>query len=196
MVGLGAQGSSTLYHLAKRGGSSTHVLGIEQFKIAHNYGSSHGLSRIIRLSYFEHSAYVALLRRAFQLWYELEEESGGERLLTRTGSLDIGKKESRIFSGSRQTCEQENLRHEILSQTQLMKRFPGWQNLPTSANLSAVYQHDGGYLHPERCVSAFVNLAKNKYGAHVREEETVESIEIYNRYSFIDLSNIIDYYEK
>jgi len=89
VLGLGAHGSSTLYHLSKHYGSQ--VLGLEQFQVAHSYGSSHGLSRIIRLSYFEHPAYVAMLRRAFKLWRQLEEENGGEQLLTRTGSLDIGK---------------------------------------------------------------------------------------------------------
>lgn len=87
-MGLGAHGSSTLFHLAKHYGPR--VLGLEQYQVSHSLGSSHGLSRIIRLSYFEHPAYVAMLRRAFKLWRELEEESGGEKLLTQTGSLDIG----------------------------------------------------------------------------------------------------------
>jgi len=52
------------------------VLGLEQFSIAHDKGSSHGLSRIIRLAYHEHGSYVPLLRSAFQLWRELEAETG------------------------------------------------------------------------------------------------------------------------
>ena len=69
-------------------------MGLEQFSISHSYGSSHGLSRIIRLSYFENPAYVAMLRRAYTLWNDLEKQSN-EKLLTKTGSLDIGTKESR-----------------------------------------------------------------------------------------------------
>jgi glycine/D-amino acid oxidase-like deaminating enzyme len=49
---------------------------MEQFSIAHDKGSSHGLSRIIRLAYHEHGSYVPLLRSAFQLWRELEAETG------------------------------------------------------------------------------------------------------------------------
>ena len=52
------------------------VLGIEQYDIAHDRGSSHGESRIIRLAYHEHPDYVPLLLRAYQLWQELERESG------------------------------------------------------------------------------------------------------------------------
>ena len=62
VVGLGAMGSAALHHLAVRG---SRVLGIEQFAIGHDRGSSHGLTRIIRLGYFEHPSYVPLVRRAY-----------------------------------------------------------------------------------------------------------------------------------
>lgn len=51
------------------------VLGLEQYGVAHSMGSSHGISRIIRLAYHEDPAYVPLLKRAYQLWKELEEET-------------------------------------------------------------------------------------------------------------------------
>lgn len=51
------------------------VLGIEQYGVAHNLGSSHGISRIIRLAYHEDPAYVPLLKRAYELWQELERET-------------------------------------------------------------------------------------------------------------------------
>lgn len=52
------------------------VLGIEQFSVAHDKGSSHGLSRIIRLQYHEHPDYVPLLQRSYELWHALEDETG------------------------------------------------------------------------------------------------------------------------
>ena len=51
------------------------VLGIEQYSVAHQLGSSHGISRIIRLAYHEDPAYVPLLKRAYELWQELEHET-------------------------------------------------------------------------------------------------------------------------
>ena len=51
------------------------VLGIEQYNVAHGMGSSHGISRIIRLAYHEEPAYVPLLKRAYQLWRELEHDT-------------------------------------------------------------------------------------------------------------------------
>jgi glycine/D-amino acid oxidase-like deaminating enzyme len=79
VVGLGAMGSSTAYHLAKRGAK---VLGLEAFTPAHEKGSSHGESRIIRQAYFEDPAYVPLVLRAYELWDQLEAESN-EDLLSR-----------------------------------------------------------------------------------------------------------------
>lgn len=98
IIGLGGMGSAALHHLARRG---QRVLGIEQFGIAHDMGSSHGLSRIIRLAYFEHPSYVPLLQRAYDLWRELE-RAHGKPLLHITGSLDAGVAGSRVFEGSRQ----------------------------------------------------------------------------------------------
>ena len=86
VVGLGGMGSATLYHLARRG---LHVLGLEQFSIPHVFGSSHGLTRIIRLAYFESPKYVPLLRRSYELWNELQVEAD-EPLLHITGSIDAG----------------------------------------------------------------------------------------------------------
>ena len=62
-------GSAALYHAAKRG---LKCLGLDRFPPAHDRGSSHGESRLIRLSYFEHQNYVPLLRRSYQLWDELD----------------------------------------------------------------------------------------------------------------------------
>ena len=90
VLGLGAMGSATLCQLALRG---WRVLGLEQFSQGHSLGSSHGDSRIIRETYFEHPLYVPLVRRAHELWRELEERSG-TALMTINGGLMIGPPES------------------------------------------------------------------------------------------------------
>src|SRR2546429_1978821 len=92
--GLGAHGSSAAYRLAARGAS---VLGFDRFARGHTLGSSGELSRIIRLSYYEHPDYVPLLRRAWVLWRDLERESG-ETLLTQTGGLYPGAPHGELAS--------------------------------------------------------------------------------------------------
>src|SRR6266545_4916943 len=92
VVGVGGVGSPTVYELAKRG---RRVLGLERFDVPHEMGSSHGVTRLIRLAYYEHPMYVPLLVRAYELWRELQTEAG-EQLLHVTGSLDVGPDGSEI----------------------------------------------------------------------------------------------------
>ena len=69
VAGVGAMGAAACAHLSRRGAK---VLGLEQFGIPHELGSSGGHTRLIRLAYYEHPDYVPLLRRAYHNWRELE----------------------------------------------------------------------------------------------------------------------------
>src|SRR3712207_859447 len=115
-----SMGSAAAYHLAARG---QRVLGLEQFAPAHDRGSSHGGSRIIRQSYFEDPAYVPLLRRAYELWARLEAESGAD-LMTLTGGLYFGPADSPTVSGSLASARQGDLPHELLDAAEIRRRFP------------------------------------------------------------------------
>ena len=95
VVGVGGMGSATTYHLAQRG---ARVLGLEQFGIPHELGSSHGQTRIIRQAYYEHPSYVPLLLRAYELWRALE-TAVDEQLLFITGILNIGAPGTFNFEG-------------------------------------------------------------------------------------------------
>src|SRR5256714_15556880 len=106
--GLGAMGCATLVHLARRG---VRALGLEQFRPGHSLGSSHGDSRIIRETYFEHPLYVPLVRRAHELWRELELESG-TALMTITGGLMMGAENGFVGSGILRRGNQDQLPHQ------------------------------------------------------------------------------------
>src|SRR5438067_1891691 len=123
VIGVGAMGSAALYHLARRG---QRVLGLERFDVPHDLGSSHGVTRIIRLAYYEHPSYVPLLRRAYQLWRELE-ALAGEQLLHLTGSLDAGPPDSDVVQGSLRSCQLHDLPHELLTSLEITRRYPGYR---------------------------------------------------------------------
>jgi len=165
VVGVGGMGSAAAYHLAARG---ARVLALEQFAIPHDFGSSHGLSRIIRLAYWEHPDYVPLVLRAYALWRQLEEASE-QRLLVVTGSIDAGAAASANVAGARAACARFGLPYEELDSTAVTARFAGYR-LPADA--VAIYQADGGFLRPEACISAHVALAR-RHGAEIREHERV-----------------------
>ena len=165
VIGVGGMGSAALYELAKRG---QRVLGIERYGIAHDMGSSHGFTRIIRLAYYEDPSYVPLLRRAYELWRELQEVMG-EQVLHITGSIDAGPPGSFTFDGSLESCKMHGIPHEVLTSAEISSRFPGYR-LPSET--MAVYQEDGGFLVPEKCIEGYVELARG-LGAEVHTDERV-----------------------
>src|SRR5579871_4484898 len=120
VLGVGGMGSATVYHLAKR---RRKVLGLEQFNIGHDLGSSHGINRIIRLAYAEVPRYVPLLVRSYELWREIE-NLANNRLLFITGGIDAGPEEGAIVQGSLRACKEYNLTHEKLDSSALRLRFP------------------------------------------------------------------------
>jgi len=165
VAGVGGMGSAAVYHLARRG---VKVLGLEQHDIPHELGSSHGLSRIIRLAYAEHPDYVPLLKRAYALWRELENEAG-EELLIVTGGIDAGAEGSATVEGSLASCAIHDLPHERLTAAALARRFPGYRLAP---EMAGIYQPDAGLLLPERCVAAYAAAAK-KRGAEIHTRERI-----------------------
>jgi sarcosine oxidase len=165
VVGCGSMGSAALFHLAARG---TRVLGLEQFDVPNALGSSVGTSRIIRLAYAEDPRYVPLLKRAYTLWHELEQVAG-ERLLIQTGSIDAGPENGAIVSGSRRSCAEHDLPHDVMDAATLRRRFPGYQLTP---DMMAVFQPEGGFLMSERCIVAHINAALAR-GAQVHGRERV-----------------------
>jgi len=165
VVGLGAMGSATLFHLARRGLSA---LGLEQFSQGHQFGSSLGDSRIIRETYFEHPLYVPLVQRAHELWRELEATSGNS-LMTITGGLMIGPPDGSVVSGTLRSAREHGLPHEILTPSAVHDRFPAFELAP---NLVAVMDPRAGYLDPEACNRAHIDAARTA-GAEARFDEPV-----------------------
>ena len=165
VVGAGGMGSAALWQLARRGAT---VLGIDRYDIPNHMGSSHGISRIIRMPYYEHPAYVPLIQRAYELWSEIEALSG-ERLLVRTGSIDGGLEDGTLFQGALASAELHGLSHEVLNGAEVNARFPAYR-LPSAAK--AVLQPDGGLLASEAAIAAHVSAAQAA-GAEVHAREQV-----------------------
>ena len=165
VVGVGGMGAAACWQLARRG---QRVLGLERFDIPHAHGSSHGVTRIIRLAYYEDPAYVPLLRRAYELWGEAS-GAFGERLLITTGSFDAGPPDSEVFNGSLESCRVHGIAHEVMSGAEVNARHPGY-GLPD--DFAALFQPDGGFVLSERAIVAHVTMAIAA-GAEIHARETV-----------------------
>ena len=165
VIGVGGMGSAACWHLARRG---QRVLGLERFDIPHSMGSSHGISRIIRLPYYENPAYVPLLRRAYELWDEAERATGTNLLIT-TGSVDGGPEDDPLFQGALASARLHGIEHDVLTGAEVNARFPGYRMKLASR---FVFQRQGGLIASERAIVAHANAAMVA-GATIRARERV-----------------------
>jgi len=153
VVGLGGIGSAAACHLASRG---ARVLGLDRFPIAHDKGSSHGQTRLIRLAYFEHPDYVPLLRRAYELWRDLEARTG-RQLLVESGLLMAGPRDGAVIAGALESAATHGLGVEQLTVAEACSRWPVFA-LPES--WAVVHERQAGYLFVEQCVAAHAAAAE------------------------------------
>ena len=165
ILGLGAMGSSAAMRLARRG---KRVLGLERFGVAHNRGSSHGRSRMIRMAYYEHPDYVPLLRRAYELWDELA-SLADEPLLFRSGGLYLGRPDCELIAGARRSAAEHRLPIEVLDRDAVARRFPQFR---PDEGMIGVFEPSAGFLLPERVIVANLRLAECA-GATIRTGERV-----------------------
>jgi sarcosine oxidase len=176
VLGLGAMGSATIYHLAQRG---IRVLGIDQYSPPHVYGSTHGASRIIRQAIGEGEAYVPLVLRSYELWREIERRSG-KKLLTITGGLVLetqqgaatAQRRRNFFDRTIACAERYDIPHEILETKDLKRRFPQF-----AVNDERGYFESGaGFLQPELCVEVELALAR-RFGASLQMNQKVLAVD-------------------
>lgn len=169
VIGLGGMGAATAWHLARRG---QRVLGLEQYLLAHDRGSSHGHTRIIRQAYFEHPDYVPLLKHAYAYWDELAGETGQE-IINLCGMFIAGKPTDTVVAGTRHAASVHDLPLESVSADDAINRFP---NLRADPDMDILFDPLGGYLRVENCVTAHLYGARNA-GADLRRNEAVLSWE-------------------
>jgi sarcosine oxidase len=150
VIGAGVAGSAAAYHLAKE----RRVLLLEQFAFLHTLGSSHGGSRIFRHAY-EDPRYVRLCVEADERWQALERDAG-DKLLYRTGGLDIGQRENAELSRIETALRDEGRPVERLSAADVARRFPAYR---LEDEQSALYQPDAGILAASRCLAVMQRLA-------------------------------------
>ena len=167
VIGVGGVGSAATYRLAARG---LDVLGLERFDVPHACGSSHGSTRIVRLTQPEDPSYVPLAQAAFEHWRELERETGRD-LLTITGSIHAAEPNTSFLESARASLNAHEIGYQELSGTEVNERFSGY-SLPE--DYRAVYQSDGGFVDCERAIVAHVKAA-HAAGATIRARERVEN---------------------
>ena len=164
VVGSGLLGSATAWALGERG---VPALLLEQFGMGHARGSSHGATRIFRLSHPE-PGYVRMAVLAGEAWARLAGQAGEDLVIT-TGGLDTGPGAEQCAAALRE-CGVE---HTWLSASEVRSRFPGIAVWPGERML---FQPDSGVCLADRAVAALQRLAQ-RAGVPVRQQAPVLGIE-------------------
>jgi sarcosine oxidase len=176
IIGLGAMGSAAAYQLSKR---NVKVLGIDQFSPPHNLGSTHGETRVTRQAIGEGAEYVPLTLRSYEIFREIEAQTNAD-LLTITGGLIMSNPSGNanlhgnegFIETTVATAKKFGIKHQTLTASEIVKQFSQF-NL--DGNEHGYFESEMGFLRPENCVTAQLELAE-KYGAKINRNEKVLEI--------------------
>jgi sarcosine oxidase len=161
VVGLGGIGGHVALRLAERGVS---VLGLDAHRPPHALGSSHGNSRAIREAYFDGPHYVPLVRRAYELWDELERRIG-RPLVHQTGAALLAPPDSELLRGVRQVEHDHGVPTAPL--TEHDRRV-----FRLSDQMTGVREQRGGWIELEPAIAGLLELAAAE-GAELRFDTPV-----------------------
>lgn len=161
VVGLGVYGSAIAAEACDKG---LQVLAVDQFRVPHTHGSSHGGSRIHRLTTVESDEYVPIARRASEIWKMYDSDANGD-LLVPTGFALIAKLDTdgqahhgvtRLFERAQIVAERHGIPHDVMFGSDFAKTFPA---LELSPHDRVFYEHDAFVIKPEVAISTMLGRA-------------------------------------
>ena len=161
IVGAGVMGLATARALTRAGRD---VVICEQFEVGHDRGSSHGGSRIVRLSYPD-ARWVQLAQESYPHWRELEAECG-QALLELTGSLDLGD-----WEPNRDALAACGAPFDVLDGGEIERRF----RIRVEPGERGLFQADGGFILADLAQQALLASA-TEAGARLHERTRVEPV--------------------
>jgi sarcosine oxidase len=155
VIGVGSVGSMASWQLAARG---LRVVGVDRFMIPGPFSAYAGESRVFRMVYAEGGHYTPLLKRARDLWRQLEAESGAS-LLHATGVVTIMDHDHPDHEALLRAGQERGLAYEVVTGDEARRRLPHHLIRDTDV---ALFDPEGGFVLSERAVFAAVRLAERQ----------------------------------
>jgi sarcosine oxidase len=168
VVGVGTAGSMAMWQLARRG---VDVVGFEQYNPGHQWGAAGGDTRWFRTA-SEGFAYIPMMRRALDLWRELEADAG-MKLLDLCGGLYLGPETGDFVTKVLANCTSYDIKHEVLDAAAVAKRFP--QVTVEDGEVGVLDLESGQALASVSIAAAAVTA--QKMGARLVQHAPVTSVE-------------------
>jgi sarcosine oxidase len=161
IVGAGVMGCAAAWALTARGAEVTVY---EQFELDHERGSSHGRTRIVRLSYPEES-WVRLARESMDAWRVLEAEAG-THLIDLYGIVELVSSRGVASASGLEACGIAYSWLDAAATRAVGAVLPeGW---------SALLQPEAGVVRSDLALRAFHDVAVSR-GARFETGRRIES---------------------
>jgi sarcosine oxidase len=171
VVGAGVAGLSTALAAAKSGVRS--ILCLDQYGVANSHGASGDGLRLFRLSYFEHPAYVPLLRQAIESWREL-----GDDLYVPVGGFYAGPLNSELVQGSMESGNMHRIPHDVMPSVVAKAKFPQFTLPP---DYVVFFESEGGFVRAAKGTHAIAE-AVQKRDVEIRQAEVLQITSVGNRW--------------
>ena len=170
VIGGGINGLSACNHLRRMGCAPLAL--VERFRIGHDRGSSHGVSRVTRSAYAE-ANYVRLMQVAHtQEWPRLESEIG-RRLIYLTPGCFFGPRESKIEAYGR-ASQAVGADVDELNLAEARKRFPAFR---FGENVVVLYDRTAGIIAASEVIAGLKQLCLAG-GVELMEETRVLELDV------------------
>lgn len=128
---------------------------IDAFDPPHNNGSHHGDTRMIRHAYGEGRQYVTLVKRAQQLWEDLERKSG-YKIFEKTGVLGLGPSDSSFLQETVEAAKKYELPLQVLNADEVKDKWPG---ISIPNNYIGCFESESGLIYSEKAIQAYKEIA-------------------------------------
>jgi len=155
VLGLGVIGAAVADALARAG---ARVAGFDRWHPPHDYGSSHGETRLLRTAYVEGDLYVPMVRRAIAGWRDLEAQTQTQ-LFNQTGIVYFGPEDGALITGVDRAAKTYDLPLDH-------GKANDFQEVCTPTEWSRRCEPEAGFINCEPAVAAFLKRAKS-HGAHL-----------------------------